>query len=44
MVVVQAEVGTDGKVTYGVIFRHDIRAVLTDDVENIVQAPPPPAK
>jgi hypothetical protein len=34
-VVVQAEVGPDGKVVYGAIFRHAIRAVRADEVERI---------
>lgn len=33
--VVQAEIDADGKVVYGVIFRHDIRAVTADEVERI---------
>jgi hypothetical protein len=33
--VVQAETGPDGKPVYGVIFRHEIRAVRSDEVERI---------
>ena len=33
--VVQAEVGPDGKTVYGVVFRHDIRAVKAEEVERI---------
>jgi hypothetical protein len=33
--VVQAEVGPDGHVVYGAIFRHGIRAVRADEVERI---------
>jgi hypothetical protein len=33
--VVQAEVGSDGKVVYGVIFRDAIRAVQADEIERI---------
>jgi hypothetical protein len=33
--IVQAEVGPDGKVVYGVIFRHAIRAVKADEVGRI---------
>jgi hypothetical protein len=33
--VVQAEAGPDGKVVYGVIFRHAIRAVGADEVERV---------
>jgi hypothetical protein len=33
--VVQAEVGPDGKLVYGAIFRHGIRAVRADEVERI---------
>jgi hypothetical protein len=33
--IVQAEVAPDGKPVYGVIFRHEIRAVRADEVERI---------
>jgi hypothetical protein len=33
--VVQAEVGPDGKIVFGTIFRYDIRAVRADEVERI---------
>jgi hypothetical protein len=33
--VVQAETDSDGKLVYGVIFRHEIRAVKADEVERI---------
>jgi hypothetical protein len=33
--VVQAEAGPDGKVVYGAVFRHAIRAVRADDVERV---------
>jgi hypothetical protein len=37
--VVQAEVGPDGKVVYGVIFRHSIRTVPADEVERLEPYP-----
>jgi hypothetical protein len=33
--IVQAEVGADGKVVHGVIFRHAIRAVKAEEVERV---------
>jgi hypothetical protein len=33
--IVQAEVGPDGAIAYGVIFRHEIRAVRADEVERV---------
>jgi len=33
--IVQAETGPDGKVVYGVIFRHGIRKVAADEVERV---------
>lgn len=33
--VVQAEVGPDGRGVYGAIFRHSIRAVRADEVERV---------
>ena len=33
--IVQAETGDDGKVIYGVIFRHAIRKVAADEIERI---------
>jgi hypothetical protein len=36
--VVQAEVGPDGKAVYGVIFRHAIRAVKAEEVERVEPA------
>lgn len=38
--VVQAEVGPDGAVVYGVIFRHAIRAVRAAEVERVEPAEP----
>lgn len=37
--VVQAEVGPDGKVVYGVIYRHAIQAVRADEVEPVAERP-----
>jgi hypothetical protein len=33
---VQAEIGADGAIVYGVIFKHEMRAVPTADVEKVV--------
>jgi hypothetical protein len=33
---VQAEIGSDGTIVYGVIFKHEMKAVPTTDVEKVV--------
>jgi hypothetical protein len=42
--VVQAEVGSDGAITYGVIFEHAMRAVSAADVEKVEESPKPPRR